>query len=163
MSCNCNNNTPQPCCQDCNPGPCTEGCLDFIGSSCIEHAPAMPSIGLGANSKLDVILENIDLSLASNTKDKLVKTSALDPVGGYLSDKLKVCQYLTKQTVTEGGQQKVELCLNLNTVLSGNAQNPVFMDTNGINLNYEKLIETIINTPELLQALCNAINNCTPD
>lgn len=163
MSCNCHNNTPQPCCQDCNPDPCTTGCLDFIGSSCVEHPSAMPSLGLGTNSKLDAILQNIDLSLASNTKDKLVKTSALDPIGGYLTDKIKVCQYLTKQTVTEGGQQKIELCLNLQNLISGNEENPVFMDVNGLNLNYALLVQTIIETPELLQALCNAINDCTPE
>lgn len=165
-NCNCNNNsTPQPCCQDCaDVNPCASGCLDIIPSSCVQHEPLLSSLGLPVNTKLDVILEGIDTRFGQleNGNDKFVKVTALDTVSGYLYDKITTCSYLTKTTVLEGGQQKLKLCISVPDLLSDSEFNPIFSDLDGINFNYTTLVNTIANTPELLQVLCDAISGCTP-
>lgn len=160
-----NNVTPQPCCQDCpQTDPCLTGCLDIIGSECLEHLNALNCLGLPANAKLNVIIDTIDAKFceAASNGDKFVKVTALDPIAGYLFNKVKTCDYISKTTVNEAGQQKLNLCLDLDNMISDAENNPVFFDVDGISINYTTLVNTIVNTPALLQALCDAITDCTP-
>lgn len=164
-NCPCTNTSPQPCCQDCpDVNPCDMGCLDNTLTSCVTHDTALNCLGLPINSSLSTIIESVDAKFCelSAGGDKFVKISAIDPTSGYLFDKIKTCNYLTKTTITEGGQQKLNLCLNTSNLISSNANNPIFLDLDGITINYTLLIQTIINTPVLIQALCDAISDCTP-
>lgn len=164
-NCNCNNSTPQPCCQDCpESNPCASGCLDIVGSFCVEHDTALISLGIPTNTKLDVILEGIDTRFGQleNGADKFVKVTALDTQSGYLSDKITVGPSIAKTTVLSAGQQKLKLEVSLANIVSSNEFNPIIADLDGLNINYTTLINTIINTPELLQLLCDAISGCTP-
>lgn len=157
------NNTPQPCCQDCQNGdPCNSGCLDIYLSSCIKHEAELTCLGLPVNRTLDAIIQAVDAKFCeiTNNGDKFVKVSNLDTQAGYLYPKIKTCDYLTKSIVTEGGQQKLNLCVNVDNLLSDSDSNPIFEDLDGLNINYELLIDTIINTPGLLSALCAAIADC---
>lgn len=164
-NCNCSNNSPQPCCQDCaQVNPCDMGCLDSYFTPCVTHSTALTCLGLPINSKLNNIIDSIDAKFCdlSSGSDKFVRVSAIDPSSGYLFDKIKTCNYLTKVIINEGGQQKLSICLNVDVLVSGDDINPVFMDIDGLAINYTTLVDTIVNTPALLQVLCDAISGCTP-
>lgn len=164
MGCNCHNSTPQPCCQDCpETNPCEEGCLDIIDATCIEYTSDLPScISIADGSKLDYIIRAIDTEICTlkQSGDKFVRISAVDPVSGYLNDKITTCDKLTKSIITSGGQQKLRICIDDDALVSEDEENAIFMDTDGLNVNYTTLVNTIINTPELLSALCTAISSC---
>lgn len=166
-NCGCNQNvTPQPCCQECpETNPCENGCLDIIDATCIEYTSELPScIDIANGSKLDFVIRAIDNEICSlqQAGDKFVRISAVDTASGYLYDKITTCSYLTSTIVTVSGQQKLQLCLNVDNLISEGENNPIFMDLDGLNIDYEIIVETIVNTPELLQALCDAISGCTP-
>lgn len=169
MACsNCNDNsTPQPCCQDCpDTNPCQNGCLDFIDASCVEYTSALPTcISVSNGSKLDFIIRSIDSKLCDLEQrgDKYVRITSLDPSSAYLSDKITTCDFLTKEVITSGGQQKLKLCINSEKLISVSETNPIIMDLDGLNINYTLLVETIANDPDLVQLLCNVISGCTPD
>lgn len=165
-NCGCKDEATVPCCNDCpETDPCENGCLDIIDASCIEYTSDLPScIDIANGSKLDFVIQAIDNEICSlqQAGDKLVRISSVDTNSGYLYDKITTCSYITTQIVTVSGQQKLKFCLDLDELISPNDENPIFMDLDGLNINYTTLIETIVNTPALLQALCDAINDCTP-
>jgi hypothetical protein len=164
-NCGCSGNTtPQPCCNDCpETNPCEQGCLDVIDAGCIEYTGGTPEcLEFSNNAKLDTIIQAIDDGMCALQQgaDKFVRISSVDPISGYLNDKITTCDFLTKTIVTSGGQQKLQLCLDSEAIVSLSETNAIFMDTDGLNVNYTILVNTIINTPELLSALCDAISSC---
>jgi hypothetical protein len=155
--------TPQPCCVDCpEPNPCDMGCLDIIDATCIEYTSELPScIDIANGSKLDFVIRAIDDEICAlqNSGDKLVRISGVDTASGYLSDKITTCDYLTQEVVVVSGQQKLKLCINTTALVSQDEENPIFLDLDGLNINYTTLVTTIVNNPTLLAMICDA---CAP-
>lgn len=168
MACSsCNNSTPPPCCQDCpETNPCTNGCLDFVDATCVEYTSELPDfLSITSGSKLDYIIRQIDQEIGAlqSGGDKFVRITGMDPVSGYLSDKVQTCDYLTKEIVTSGGQQKLKLCIDTVRIVSTDDTNPIEFGLDGLIINYTTLVETIVSDPALVQLLCNALDGCVPE
>lgn len=164
MSCGCRNSTPQPCCSDCpDTNPCESGCLDTIDAGCIEYTTdSTGCLGIADGTKLDDVIRTLEAQIcaATTSGDKLVRISSVDPTSGYLFDKVTTCGFLTTSIVTSAGQQKLKFCIDEDALVSGGDGNPIFLDTDGLNINYTILVNTIINDPTLMSALCTAIASC---
>jgi len=164
MSCGCQSTTPQPCCSDCpDTNPCENGCLDIADASCIEYTSgSIDCLSITDGMKLDKVIQAIDNDICAlqQSGDKYVRISSVDPVSGYLSDKITTCAGLTTTIITSGGQQKLKICVDLPPLVSDDEENAIFVDLDGLNVDYTILVNTIINTPELLSALCTAIASC---
>lgn len=147
-------------------------------------------ISITDGSKLDFVIQAIDNEICAlkTTGDKYVRSSSGDTVSGYLLDKISVCSKLTKTLTESGGQQQVHICLSdtaetdlsvadsasIDFSVSGAAShtltgqvkiseeedNPLFIDADGLNVDYTVLVNAIINNPTLLSAICTAIQGC---
>lgn len=145
-------------------------------------------IDIANGSKLDFIIQAIDNEICELQQkgDKHVRISAIDTNSGYLSDKIITCAKLTTSIVTSGGQQKLQICLaddaetpltavdssSISFTTSGtadhtitglvnvsaDAENPIFRDSDGLNINYTTLVTAIVNDPVLLAMICDACN-----
>lgn len=166
-NCNCSNSSPAPCCSDCpESNPCETGCLDIIDATCIEYTSTLPScISISNGSKLDYVIRAIDTEICAlrDANDKMARVSAMDTTSGYLNDKITTCNILTQEVVTVSGQQKLKLCVNPDTLISPDDSNAIFMDLDGLNINYTTLVEAIVANSDLVQLLCNALDGCTPE
>lgn len=164
MSCGCSGTTtPQPCCNNCaDTNPCESGCLDIIDAGCIEYTTSEDGPLITSETKLDDVIKTLEQAIqnAQTSGDKFVRISSVDPTSGYLFDKVTTCDKITTTIVTSGGQQKLRLCIDTDAWISAHDENAIFFDTDGLNINYTTLIDTIINTPELMTALCAAIAGC---
>lgn len=116
----------QPCNCACPPAPCEEGCLTdtktdcvFLSSDLDICSEVLPK-GSTVTEALEKLGEAVCDGITVTVQDMKVKVDANDTTTGYLTDKITVCDNLTKTVTNINGNETLRLCTKIDTVTSGN-------------------------------------------